>query len=112
VIFTTFLLASLAARMQLDRAGQPHSADWGYSVFAYGNDERCLYMLTHVGLDISELARALTGGYDYTRGMDVLTTSNTPRRCVKEAKRIAYKVGFKKVRVRLEADTSNTARLP
>jgi hypothetical protein len=63
---------------------------------------RCLFFLTDTGMTAAEVTTKLAqDGYDTSRGLEVLVTRTTPRRCGELGRKAALKAGFKAVRVRL-----------
>ena len=78
------LLATLLATAALT---SPNEADFSqsYRVWVSADRRSCTYSLTDTGLNPRQLTDALTqNGYEVGRGAEVLTTPDTPVRCVRE----------------------------
>jgi hypothetical protein len=66
---------------------------------------RCLFLLTDTGMNADEVTEKLVrDGYDTSRGLEVLVTKTTPKKCAELGLRAAQKAGFKTVRIRLATD--------
>jgi hypothetical protein len=74
--------------------------------------DQCVYWLTDVGLDGRQLTDALSDGYQAQFGLEILTSSDTPRWCVAEARAAASKAGFTLIRARRGTDKDRLHGIP
>jgi len=96
-------------------AGKAAPAD---DVFAnsYGLDVgeyqgQCIFFLSDTGLTADEVTGKLVHDrYDMTRGLEVLLTKTTPRKCGELGRQAALNAGFKAVRVRVATDKERWKR--
>lgn len=93
-------LVMLVPTAAMAASGDEFAQSYGLEV---GEDHGgCLFFLTDTGLTAAEVTTKLTrDGYDISRGLEVLVTRMTPRRCGDLGRQAALKAGFKAVRVRL-----------
>jgi hypothetical protein len=106
------LLATLLATAALTA---PNEADFSqsYRVWVSADRRSCTYSLTDTGLNPGQLPDALTqNGYEVGRGAEVLTTSDTPVRCVREATRAIRRAGFVTIRTRLGTEKDRMHGIP
>ena len=106
------LLATLLATAAL---AAPNEADFSqsYRVWVSADRRSCTYWLTDTGLNPRQLTDALTqNGYEVGRGAEVLTTSDTPVRCVREATRAVRRAGFVTIRTRLGTEKDRMHGIP
>jgi hypothetical protein len=72
---------------------------------------RCIFFLSDTGMTAAEVTRKLKrDGYDKSRGLEVLVTKTSPRKCAELGQKAARNAGFKAVRVRLAADKDRWQR--
>jgi hypothetical protein len=72
---------------------------------------RCLFFLTDIGMNADEVTATLVqNGYDTSRGLEVLVTKTTPKKCAELGLRAAQNAGFKAVRIRLATDKDSWVR--
>ena len=71
-----------------------------YAVWVSVENGQCLYWLANAGLNGAQLTETLSKGYQQDLGLEILTSRNTPGKCVEEAQAAAAKAGFKLVRAR------------
>lgn len=83
-----------------------------YLVWVSVDDGECRYWLTDAGLDAKQLKDALSENYDPANGLEVLTSNDTPSRCVTKARRSAARAGFATVRVRLGTEKDRALGIP
>lgn len=84
-----------------------------YRVWVSVDRRSCIYWLTDTGLDPRQLTDALTqNGYEVGRGAEILTTSDTPVRCVREATRAVRRAGFVIIRPRLGTEKDRMHGIP
>jgi hypothetical protein len=95
LIASSTALAATAAQ-----AAQKFTNSYGLDV---GEDQgRCIFFLTDTGMTAAEVRRQLKqDGYDTSRGLEVLLTKTTPRKCGEFGRKAALDAGFRAVRVRL-----------
>lgn len=92
-----FLLASAVA----SAAPSPTSFANSYGLDVGVDKGRCIFFLTDTGMSASEVTTKLVrDGYDTSRGLEVLLTESTPRKCGEAGRKSALNAGFKVVRVR------------
>ena len=96
----TLLVISSIAVAQDSGSGDKFTNSYGLDVGEqYG---RCLFFLTDTGMSAAEVtAKLKEDGYDTARGLEVLLTEATPRKCGELGRKAALKAGFKAVRVRI-----------
>lgn len=72
---------------------------------------RCVFFLTDTGMSAPEVtAKLIKDGYDKSRGLEVLLTEATPKRCGELGRRAALNAGFTAVRVRLATPNDRWVR--
>src|SRR4051812_5892475 len=93
-------MALLLPSVATAASGHEFAQSYGLDV---GEDKgRCLFFLTDTGMTAAQVTTKLTQDrYDTSRGLEVLVTRTTPRRCGELGRKAALKAGFKAVRVRL-----------
>src|SRR5690348_16050821 len=101
---TFVLIASfLGAAAPSDAAADGFKNSYGLDVGEYRG--QCIFFLTDTGMSASEVtATLMRNGYDVSRGLEVLLTKGTPRKCGEMGRKAALDAGFKAVRVRLATD--------
>jgi hypothetical protein len=111
-----FYRAAAALLMAASMACAQSSASGGKFTNSYGLDVgeiegRCVFFLTDAGMSAAEVTKKLMrDGYDTARGLEVLLTETTPRKCGELGRKAALKAGFKAVRVRLATDKDRWQR--
>ena len=94
------LLATLFATAALTPVNEADFSQ-SYRVWVSVDRRSCTYWLTDTGLDFHQLADALMrDGYKVGRGAEILTASDTPVRCIRDATRAVRKAGFTSIRAR------------
>ena len=95
-------LTLLASLLQADSGEVSPAVDFShsYSVWASTDHGRCIFWLTDAGEDAKQLTESLRQGYDKAAGIEILTSDDTPPRCVSSARKAVLKAGFHHVRVR------------
>ena len=105
---TLLVVSSIAAAqggVSADKFRNSYSLDVG----EHGG--RCLFFLTDTGMSAAEVTTSLKkDGYDTARGLEVLVTKTTPRKCGELGRKAAFEAGFKAVRVRLATDKDRWRR--
>ena len=106
------LIASLVMA-QARLAPPPNDPPRWYRVFASMDRGRCGYAVTDVvGLSAKQLREQISEGYDRQNGFIILTNSETPSRCSREAKALITRLGFASVVVRPEQDADRSLDVP
>jgi hypothetical protein len=106
------LLATLFATAALTLANEADFSQ-SYRVWVSVDRRSCAYWLTDTGMNARQLTDALAqNGYESGRGAEVLTTSDTPVRCVREAKRAVRRAGFVSIRTRLGTEKDRMHGIP
>ena len=99
VAATLLIVSSMAGAVgaaSSDRFAHSYGLDVGE------HEGRCLFFLTDTGISAAQVTTKLKqDGYVTARGLEVLLTETTPRRCGELGRRAALRAGFKAVRVRL-----------
>jgi hypothetical protein len=96
----TLLVISSIAAAQSGNPKPKFTNSYGLDVGQ--QDGGCLFFLTDTGMSAAEVTATLKeGDYDTARGLEVLVTETTPRKCGELGRKAALKAGFKAVRVRL-----------
>lgn len=106
------LLFTLLAIAALTPANE---ADFSQSYRIWISVERrgCAYWLTDTGMNPRQLSDALAqDGYEVGRGAEILTTADTPVRCVHEATRAVRRAGFVSIRARLGTEKDRMHGIP
>ena len=106
----TLLLAAFASTPNASPTAQDFSRSYG--VWVSVDKDQCVYWLTDVGLDGRQLTDALSDGYQAQFGLEILTSSDTPRWCVAEARAAASKAGFTLIRARRGTDKDRLHGIP
>jgi hypothetical protein len=83
-----------------------------YGVWISTDKGHCIYWLTDVGLDAGQLADALTNSYETKRGLEILTSGDTPKRCVSDARAAAARAGFQLIRSRQGTEKDRLHGIP
>lgn len=83
-----------------------------YGVWVSVDKGQCIYWLTDVGLDARQLTDALGNGYQPQLSLEILTSVDTPNRCVTDAEAAAEKAGFKVIRARRGTDRDRLNGIP
>lgn len=107
----TFLLiaSSVAAAPSAASPGDKFANSYGLDVGEYQG--QCIFFLTDTGLSAPEVTTKLRqDGYDTSRGLEVLLTQTTPRKCGEVGRKAALNAGFKAVRVRLATEKDRWKR--
>jgi hypothetical protein len=68
--------------------------------------------MTDAGEDADQLSDTLRRNYDVAAGIEILTASDTPRRCVAKAQRAVKRAGFSHVRVRRGTEADRSPGIP
>jgi hypothetical protein len=75
------------------------------------HEGRCVFFLTDTGMSAAEVTTRLrSDGYDTSRGLEVLVTKATSRKCGEVGRKAALKAGFKAVRIRVARDKDRWQR--
>ena len=99
------LIASAASAASADSFTNSYGLDVGEQ------QGRCVFFLTDTGMSAAEVtAKLKQDGYDTSRGLEVLLTKTTPRKCGELGRKAALKAGFTMVRVRLATDKDRWQR--
>ena len=92
-------------------APSPSSFANSYGLDAGVDKGQCIFFLTDTGMSASEVTtKLMRDGYDTSRGLEVLLTADTPRKCGEMGRKAALDAGFKAVRVRLATDKDRWKR--
>jgi len=106
------LLATLLATAALTPANEGDFSQ-AYGVWISVDRRSCTYWLTDTGMNPRQLTDALAqNGYEVGRGAEILTTSDTPVRCVREATRAVRRAGFVSIRTRLGTEKDRMHGIP
>jgi hypothetical protein len=106
------LLATLLATAALTPTIEADFSQ-SYRVWISVDQRSCTYWLTDTGMNPRQLTDALTqNGYEVGRGAEILTTSDTPVRCVREATRAVRRAGFVSIRTRLGTEKDRMHGIP
>ena len=107
-------MASMLIVSSITAAQSVASADRftdSYGLDVGEQDGRCVFFLTDTGMSAAEVTTKLKrDGYDTSRGLEVLLTKTTPRKCGEVGRKAALRAGFKAVRVRLATDKDRWQR--
>jgi hypothetical protein len=111
VIATLALLASL---MQATAAASVTDADFSrsYVVWIAVDEGHCTFFMTDVGEDAAQLTQTLRENYHPRNGIEILTSADTPSRCVRKAQRAVRRAGFSHFRVRRGTDADRSPGIP
>lgn len=113
-VFTSFLVATAGCSPVPDvnaTRGSETAFSQSYGLGVSVDAGRCIYWLTDTGMDAAQLTAAL-GDYKVERGIEILTSGDTPEQCVIEAKAAVTKAGFVHVRSRPGTDKDRLAGIP
>ena len=103
------LIESSMATAQIAAPADKFATSYGMDVGEH--EGRCVFFLTDTGMNAAEVTTSLKrDGYDASRGLEVLLTKTTPRRCGELGRKAALKAGFTAVRVRLATDKDRWQR--
>jgi hypothetical protein len=83
-----------------------------YGVWVSVDKGECIYWLTDVGLDAQQLTETLSENYQAQLGIEILTSRDTPKRCVTEARQAASRAGFTLIRARAGTDKDRLHGIP
>lgn len=107
MLLAAFLMTG--ALMPVDRSDFSES----YAIWVSVDRERCIYWLTDTGLNSHQLTDALErNGYEVRRGAEILTTDQTPVRCIDEATRAVKRAGFTSIRARRGTEKDRMRGIP
>jgi hypothetical protein len=106
------ILAALAACATSMRVPAEAEFSRSYAVWASFDDGRCIYFLTDAGLNAAQLTDELRGGYQKDAGLEILTSADTPARCVSKARRAALRAGFSAIRARRGTERDRQPGIP
>ena len=81
-------------------------------VWVQGNDDACGYVVGDVSVKASELEAALRTETHKGNGVELLTSANTPLKCVKKFRRAAKLAGFSLFRTRRSTKQDEDATAP
>lgn len=90
----------------------PEEFSRSYGVWVSVDKGQCVYWPTDGGLDGRQLTEALGNGYRTELGLEILTSLDTPNRCVADATAAAGKDGFKVIRARRGTDKDRLHGIP
>lgn len=93
-LWSLWLVALFAPPMEFEHKGAQDFTQ-SYGVWVSQDERQCVYWLTDVGMNATQLTGALGSGYEVQRGLEILISPNTPDRCVRDAKAAATKAGFR-----------------
>ena len=110
MLWTLFLIAVSASPPTASPPAQDFSRSYG--VWVSVDKGECIYWLTDVGQDAQQLTETLSENYQPQLGLEILTTRDTPKRCVKEARVAASKAGFRLIRARRGTDKDRLHGIP
>jgi hypothetical protein len=82
-----------------------------YALWVSVEKGECLYWLTDVGLDATQLTVALKG-YQSQLGVEILTSRDTPHECVADAEKAAMDAGFQLIRDRPATEKDRLRGIP
>ena len=107
-------LASLAVMVQAVTAIPATNADFSRSfvVWIATDHGHCNFFMTDAGEDADQLTETLRQNYDSTTGIEILTDSDTPRRCIATAQKAVKRAGFVQVRIRRGTDADRSPGIP
>ena len=110
-MFRTLLLAAFVSWSSA--VGKPNgNFSRSYGVWVSVDQGKCVYWLTDVGLNATQLTEALSNGYQTKLGIEILTSAETPARCVVEARGAVTKAGFTLMRSRRGTDKDRLHGIP
>lgn len=72
----------------------------------------CIFFMTDAGENARQLADTLRRNYDPAAGIEILTNSDTPARCVSQARKAVRNGGFVNFRVRRGTDADRYPGIP
>jgi hypothetical protein len=106
-------LALLASAAQVTRSS-PKETDFSHSyvVWIATDRGRCTYFMTDAGEDADQLTETLRQNYDASAGIEILTVSDSPTRCVAKAEKAIKRAGFSRFRVRRGRDADRSPGIP
>jgi hypothetical protein len=110
MLWSLFIAALFALTPTAGSAAQNFSQSYG--VWVSVDDGECVYWLTDVGLNAQQLTDALSHDYQAQLGLEILTSRDTPRRCMAEARASASKAGFTLIRARRGTDKDRLHGIP
>jgi hypothetical protein len=103
------IAASIAVAANAAPTDDRFANSYGLDVGEYHG--QCIFFLSDTGMSADEVTTKLVQDrYDTARGLEVLVTKSTPRKCGELGRRAALKAGFKAVRVRLPTDKDRWKR--
>lgn len=104
----------LTAAMQIALNSAIASFDFSrsYVVWATTAEGQCIYFLTDAGEEAKELTETLKRNYDANKGIEILTSDNTPNHCIARARKAVRNAGFTHFRVRRGTDADRSPGIP
>lgn len=108
---TALLLIASSVVVSSNAASRDDKFKSSYGLDVGEDQGRCIFFLTDTGMTAAEVTTKLVkDGYDTSRGLEVLLTKTTPRKCGELGRKAAVRAGFKAVRVRLATDKDRWQR--
>ena len=101
----------LSAGPQVDEKRSAFDFSRSYSAWTSVVDGACIFFVTDAGLDARQLREELSD-YDKQAGIEILTSDDTPARCISKARSAVRKAGFQHVRVRPGTDADRSPGIP
>lgn len=83
-----------------------------YVVWIKTDRGRCTFFMSDAGEDAHQLTETLRQNYNPSAGIEILTDSDTPRRCVAKAEKAVKRSGFSLFRVRRGTDADRSPGIP
>lgn len=107
-------LALLTSVAQVATGSSTDTMDFSrsYVVWIATDRGRCTFFMTDAGEDANQLTETLQQNYNASAGIEILTNSDTPRRCVAKAQKAAKRAGFSLFRVRRDMDADRSPGIP
>jgi hypothetical protein len=110
----SFALALLASAAQATAGSSEEPVDFSrsYVVWIASDRGRCTFFMTDAGESADQLTETLRQNYDASAGIEILTQSGTPNRCIAKAEKAVKRAGFSRFRVRRGTDADRSPGIP
>jgi hypothetical protein len=110
----SFALALLASAAQVTAGSSEETVDFSrsYVVWIATDRGRCTFFMTDAGENADQLTETLRQNYDASAGIEILTDSDTSKRCVAKAQKAVKRAGFSRFRVRRGAEADRSPGIP
>ncbi len=107
-------LALLASTAQVATGSSTYTMDLSrsYVVWIATDRGRCTFFMSDAGENADQLTETLRQNYNASAGIEILTDSDTPRRCVAKAEKAVKRAGFSLFRVRRGTDADRSPGIP